>query len=217
MAHAERATAIQVRRAAPEDWKFIRDLCCKTGNAGAPIAVERWKFFAQQWIGPYERLARDWAYVASGERGEKLGYLTGCPDTSAFEPKRRYLHDLPLFVKSRVLGFYRRNGDVERFERRFLGRELGPEQSFDPEILSRMKREYPAHLHMNVEEIARGTGAGRRLYDSYRRDLLERGIHGIHLFCGPNPLPFYAKMGFERLAEVEFRPGVTVYALGARF
>jgi len=209
--------AARVRRAARADWRFVRELCCKTGNAGAPIDRARWPFFGQQWIGPYERLERGWCYVAENASGERLGYLTGCPETAAFEPRKKYLHDFPLFLKTRILGLYARNGDVERFERRFLGQDLGPEQKFAPEFLTELKRDFPAHLHMNVEALARGTGAGRALYESYRDDLRARGVRGVHLFCGPNPLPFYAKLGFERLAEIEFRPGVLVYALGARF
>lgn len=208
---------MKIRRAGPADWPYVRELCCRTGNAGAPIDRARWPFFGQQWVGPYEQLEPHWTYLAENEKGERLGYLTGCADTSRFERRKKFLHDLPLLIRTKLLRTYLRNGDVERFEKRYLGLDQGPEQKFGASFLDGMKREYPAHLHTNVEDFARGTGAGRALVERFKADLLEHGIHGIHLFCGDKPLPFYAKVGFRELNKIEFRPGVFVYALGARF
>lgn len=211
---------MKVRRALDSDWLQIRELCCRTGNAGAPIDPSRWPFFSEQWIGPYEKLERNWAYVVCDDSGLFLGYLTGCKNTNRFERQRSWVHGLPLFLRT-VFGSlvgkgFVRNGDVKRFQRRFLGFEQGPEQAFSNSILFELKKKYPAHLHMNIEDFARGTGSGRMLIEQYRRDLSADGVPGIHLFCGDGPLPFYSKLGFEVLHKIEFRKGLFVYALGGR-
>ncbi|MGH7854662.1 MAG: hypothetical protein ACREP3_14545 [Candidatus Binatia bacterium] len=61
----------------------VRELCCRTGNNGDPIAPERWELFPRIWIEPYEKIVPEWTYVA--ESGPAIvGYLTGCPDSQEF-------------------------------------------------------------------------------------------------------------------------------------
>ena len=211
------------------DWRFIREACCATGNGGAPIDRARWPFFAEQWIGPYERLRPEWAYVAeeaspTRERGpnSRAGYLTGCPDSARFRAERRWLFDIPLFVQAR-LGLFPMNGDVAQFLTRiraeFTGKipGRGPEESFPADTTREVLTEYPAHLHMNLTGEARGNGIGRALVERYREDLTHAGVHGIHLFCGEGPRLFYQRVGFRIIDQIEFRPGIVVYRLGSRF
>jgi GNAT superfamily N-acetyltransferase len=197
-----------------EDWRFIREVCCLTGKGGDPIAVERRPFFAEEWVGPYEKLRPEYGYVAE-MGGVKMGYLTGCPETSVFQKEKKWLFDLPLFLRAKFGGFTK-NGDRDRFVDRFLGKSLGPEDCFPKEITRAVLDEFPAHLHMNLIAAARGRGIGRALIERYRRDLAEEGVPGIHLYCGKEPLPFYQSVGFRLLDQIEFRPGVIVYRLGSR-
>ncbi len=76
-----------IRPARTEDWPRIREICCLTGKAGAPIATERWKAFGEFWIGPYEKFYPGFAYVAERD-GVVQGYLTGCPDTAEFAQRK---------------------------------------------------------------------------------------------------------------------------------
>lgn len=203
------------------DWNFIRDVCCLTGDAGGPIEAARWPFFGEQWVGPYEKLRPEWAYVAESD-GVRLGYLTGCPDSPAFIREKRWLFDLGLFLKG-SLGLFAPNADLSRFAGRFRAEfsrrvaDLGPEARFPASATKAVFAEYPAHLHMNLTESARGKGVGRALVDRYREDLVREGIHGIHLYCSDRPRPFYERVGFRELDRIEFRPGVDVYRLGSRF
>lgn len=206
---------VEIRKAKKGDWSFIRKLCCETGNSGDPIEKARFPFFAEFWIGPYEMLLPQWAYVAvSG--GKRIGYLTGCPDTPAFERWKRMVFHLPLFFRSRVLRRFPRNSDVIRFEDRFLKKEKSPEECFPSEVRARIRSGYPAHLHVNLSEEARGMGAGRRLVDAFVTDLREQAIPGLHVYCGVKPVGFYLKTGFQELGKIEFKPGVWVYALGLK-
>jgi GNAT superfamily N-acetyltransferase len=198
------------------DWLFLRELCARTGNSGAPIERSRWSFFGEQWIGPYEKLRPEWSYVAElGPGQSRLGYLTGCPDTAVFLRERRWLFDLSLYLRARY-GRADAGVDGARFIARFTGAERGPEECFPKGATRRVLEEYPAHLHTNLVEDARGKGTGRRLIDRYREDLARIGVPGIHLYCGVKPLAFYERVGFRVLDQIEFQPGVFVYRLGSR-
>lgn len=207
---------LKIRKAAsPSDWSFIRETCALTGNSGEPIDRDRWPFFSEYWVGPYEKLEPSSAYLAC-DGDAPVGYLTGCPNTETFEFRKCILFSLPLFLRTRFGSTYSKNSDVERFEKRFLGREKSPEETYPIEVRERLLREYPAHLHINLRSNARGLGAGRRLVEAFSQDLKIRNVPGIHVHCGEKPVGFYLKIGFQEIAKIEFRPGVWVYALGLR-
>jgi hypothetical protein len=197
-----------------KDWESIRRLCCLTGNGGEPISKERWPFFAEQWIGPYQRLP-SLSYVSVKE-DHINGYLVAVQNTVEFEKLKFLKFSIPLAAKI-FLKRYVSNSDTRRFLKRNFYLEKGPEQSFPLRFLKNLKNEYPAHLHMNVENEARGLKIGAQLIERLKEDLRQSGVHGVHLFCGDQPIPFYQKQGFSVLHRIEFKPEVFVYALGARF
>lgn len=197
-----------------DDWQAVRDLCCRTGNAGSPIESTRWPFFAEFWVGPYQRLVPEWTYVAEGA-GQIVGYLTGCPHTFAFRRSCALLVTVPLLLRI-ARGEYRWNADARRFVRRALGLEKGAEQRLFGRLSATLPRDYPAHLHMNVDASFRNRGTGRQLVDRYIEDLRDRQVTGVHLCCGSAARGFYERLGFEELDRLEFRPGAWVHALGRR-
>lgn len=209
---------IQVDRASEGDWREIRRLCCETGRSGKPIERERWPFFGEFWIAPYERLESRWGYVLR-DGAVVSGYLTGCPDTVSFERRRARLQ-LPLFGKallSQALGYpYARTADLPRFLRRRLGIDPTPEALFPRGFLPELYSDYPAHLHINLDARYRGQGLGRKLVDAYMNDLARTHARGVHLFCGIGPVPFYQGCGFSRLGEVTTAAGATVLCLGRK-
>ncbi len=225
------------------DWQFLRDVCCRTAGPGStPISPERWPFFGDWWIGPYEKLRPEWSYLAEvipspdGFTGRlateaeespdstagctteatdpvagRLGYLTGCPDTRAFNREKRALFEWPLYLKIQ-LGHYAPTSDTKRWAERFFSDDW-PERHFNSTATREVLEKFPAHLHMNLDASARGSGTGRLLVERYAEDLAAIGVSGIHLYCGEGPLAFYAKTGFRELDRVEYRPGVWVYRL----
>lgn len=197
----------------PGDWPAIRALCCRTGAGGDPIEADRWPFFAERWVGPYQRLLPSWTYVGDAG-GEVVGYLTGCPHTAAFRRRRAVLHTLPLLLGV-LAGRYGQSRDARRFVRRVLARERDAEEALRRRP-GNLEAEYPAHLHVNVDAHARGRGLGRALVERFVSDLSPRGVRGIHLYCGTGAVGFYARCGFEELEALEVRPGVRVHALGRR-
>lgn len=202
------------------DWKFINEACCRTGDGGKEIAPERWPFFQKIWVSPYERFCSNEAYLLEkkeGDQFEKIGYLTGCFSTHSLKIKKQKHLDRDLF---RALSgeIQKRNlsGDEKRFYNRHLKITIDPERSFGYLFLKKLYEDYPAHLHMNLLEGARGSGGGSKLFQLYRADLFASKIKGLHLFCGAGPLSFYQREGMKILKQIEFRPGVNVFAMGLK-
>lgn len=191
-------------------WAAVGDLCCRTGDGGDPISVERWELFARIWIEPYRVLMPEWCYVALVD-GRVVGYLTGCPDNSNFAWRRFVWCTAPLLWQ---IAFGRYHGDAygKRFARQALRLENSPERSFPTPIRRRLLRQFPAHLHMNVDTEFRRGGVGRRLIERFIQDLRRRRVSGVHLFCGAAPVPFYTRVDFHELAVVSVR-GSPVYAM----
>jgi GNAT superfamily N-acetyltransferase len=196
------------------DWRGVRDLCCETGEAGGPIAPARWPFFAERWIGPYQRVRPDWTYVVE-EAGRVVGYLTGCPDTRAFRRACRTAWTWRLLLRV-ARGEFGWSGDARRFVRQVLGLDRGVEARLARRLPVSLDATYPAHLHMNVAADRRGQGLGRALFDCYAEDLRRRGVTGVHLFCGKEPLTFYRRQGFEELGRLDLRDGSAVFLLARR-
>src|SRR5207302_5779241 len=82
-------SSISIRRLSADllvdkaSWAAVRDICCRTGDNGRPIAAERWEFFSQLWIEPYQKLVPEWTYVAVASESI-VGYLTGYPNSKEF-------------------------------------------------------------------------------------------------------------------------------------
>ena len=191
-------------------WTAVAELCCRTGNDGAPIPAERWPLFERIWIEPYRLLSPQWSYVALADQ-RVVGYLTGCPDTLRFARNSFVRCALPLLAQI-VFGRYRGDPYGKRFARQTLWLETSAVRSFPRPIRRRLLRQFPAHLHMNVDADFRRGGIGTRLVERYVEDLRQRRVGGVHLFCGAAPVPFYAGLGFSELAVASVR-GNPVYAM----
>ena len=210
-------TSITVRRLSfrqgekTRDWDAVYDLCCRTGNNGQPVSPERWGFFGRLWVEPYEKIFPQWTYLAEAD-GVVVGYLTGCPDSRGFAKAKVGRFALPLLVDV-CRGRYSGNGDARRFVRQFLGFEKTPEEAFPRALRQMLQRDYPAHLHMNVEANWRGSGVGTKLIERFFADLSSTGIPRVHLYCGADPLVFYLRRGFTEIGSSQFH-GAPVYVLG---
>ncbi len=195
------------------EWRSVRELCCRTGNNGEPVSLDRWESFGRLWIEPYERILPQWTYVAEVRNGV-VAYLTGCPNTRIFERARRWHFALPVLIEI-VLGSYPRSRDALRFVLQSFRLEKRADASFSSETRRVIQRDYPSHLHMNVEAPWRRIGIGKKLLKRYSSDLRTVGATGIHLYCGADPLGFYLSEGFTELDRIVFQ-GRPVYALGHR-
>ena len=215
--HAIPKDSFTIRRLSPTPgietilWQSIRELCCRTGNNGYPIASAQWDFFPRLWIDPYEKLLPNWTYVAEIDP-IVIAYLTGCPDSKKFARARFFYCTLPLLMAI-ICGRHRGSPDAPRFARQALGLYKDVANRFSPKVRRQIKDRYPAHLHVNVDSPFRGIGVGRRLIESYLADLRRIGVSGVHVYCGSDPVKFYLRLGFRELGFVS-SAGAEVYALG---
>ena len=58
-----------------------------------------------------------------------------------------------------------------------------------------------------MDAARRTAGLGRKLIDAYVDALEARGVRGLHLFCGKNPVAFYRRTGFHKLACLDLGRG----------
>lgn len=191
-------------------WGGVCELCCQTGNNGAPIDRVRWEFFPRAWIDPYRIILPHWTYVAESETNV-VGYLTGCPDTKKFSRERASRATLPLLIEI-FCGRFRGVPGTRSYARQALGLASRPEGSFSRALYRSIEQKYPGHLHVNIASAYRRSGLGRRLTENYFADLRYAGVPGVHLFCGADPVPFYRNLGFEILDSVEFS-GMGVFVM----
>ena len=175
---------VTVRRASSLDWTHISRVCADCGAGGAPVEEGEREKFAEPWIGPYRELRPDWAWVAERDRAV-VGYLTGAPDTLAFEKERRRV-------------FF-----------------PGPDsRDFFPQAVRlRLWTEHPAHLMLNVIADYRGFGAGAALLRAFFAELRRADAASVHLFCGPGSAGFFERMAFRAEAVVSPAPGLILRAM----
>jgi GNAT superfamily N-acetyltransferase len=173
-----------IRKASTLDWTAIAGICADTGRQGRPVDDEEREAFGEHWIGPYRELRPDWTWVAVADK-KVIGYLTGCPDTLAFEKERR----------------------------RALNPQPDSREFFPPMVRMKLWTEHPAHAHMNVSADYRGFGTGAALLRTYLAELKKAGVPSVHVICGPDAAPFWERMAFRTEAIVEIAPGLKLRAM----
>ena len=166
------------------DWAEIARVCAATGLAGFPVEEDERAAFVEHWIKPYRELRPDWTWVAVCDKAV-IGYLTGSPDTLAFEKERRHVFDPAP--------------DSRDF--------------FSEAIRLKLWTEHPAHLMMNVMADYRGLGAGAKLLQAFFSELRRAGVPSAHLICGPGAHVVFEKMAFREEAVVTPAPGVILRAM----
>jgi GNAT superfamily N-acetyltransferase len=197
------------------DWAQARAICCASAAAGAPIAAERWPFFADLWVGPYERWAPELTYFLVAPDRSIQGYCTAATDTGRFDRYFRWVYS-PRLALRLLLRRYPYNPDARRWLRQWVGLEPTASRLLGAEAMRAWVRQYPAHLHINLSSVLRGQGVGSRLMAEACRGLRERGVKGVHVICGESAVSFYRKSGFEELRSAQVPSGKRIYALGLK-
>lgn len=80
-----------------------------------------------------------------------------------------------------------------------------------------LTRDYPAHLHINLDENYRNSGLGTRLIERFAGDAAAAGVRGVHVVTGARARnrSFYNRNGFVALRELVQDPKEVVF-LGRR-
>ena len=78
--------------------------------------------------------------------------------------------------------------------------------------MASVKADFPAHLHIDIEEPYTGSGNGRRLMETLLARLRADGVRGVSFGVASSNqrvVGFYSHMGFSKLVEYDGGAGCT--------
>ncbi|TBN15979.1 GNAT family N-acetyltransferase [Agrobacterium cavarae] len=185
------------RKAVPQDEEALYAICLATGDAGkdASHLYADEKLVGNIYAVPYLHLCPDSAFVAEDWEGI-CGYIVGATDTAAYQERLEQAW-WPQLRELYPLAEEEANALPEEHRKRvaFI-HQPSP-------VPASVLQNYPAHIHMNLLERARGTGGGSRLLSMWVEMARSKGIPGIHLGANPenyNGIAFWQSRGFSPLA-----------------
>ncbi|WP_180898373.1 GNAT family N-acetyltransferase [Martelella soudanensis] len=193
---------MNIRRGRNEDLDALYAIALATADNGrdASALYDDRHMVGHIYSAPYLVVDGGFCFVAEDDEGV-CGYVVGTADTEAFAraleaqwwPALRQRHHEPDTAK--------------RAE--WSRDELRAYLFHHPEIPPRAVVErYPAHLHMNLLERARGHGLGRRLLGAALRELTDLGAAHVHVGAGwsdAGGAAFWQACGFEVLSDGDSR------------
>ncbi len=197
--------SITVRPYEARDRAAVRHICHVTGYMGEPIDWQ-WKdeeSFADAWTGYYTDVEPESALVVDID-GEVGGYLLGCVDS------RRAWN--PVYVLARhalMRGVAFRPGTARTIWRSVtdIATDAVARRLPDPKFYD---ARWPAHLHIDLLEVARGKGAGSELVRRWLDSLRRRNVPGCHLETlaeNKAAIAFFEAIGFRRMGRTPPVPG----------
>jgi len=196
---------LEVRTFTETDRAELRELFARVGE-GSPTE-SLWGHVESEaaiYLDPYMDLEPESLFLAVSD-GALVGYLTGCTDSAHLpsESKRmeKAIREHRLMFRRKPVAFFARSlADVAVAA---IRREPTAGDFDDPR--------WPAHLHINVESRARGTGAADALMNSWLARLRETGSPGCHLQTlreNTRAVRFFARMGFAEFGPTPLVPGL---------
>jgi ribosomal protein S18 acetylase RimI-like enzyme len=185
-------TALRIRALEPRDRAAVARICRLTGRGGDDATGDYLDddVLADVYATPYVEHETGFGVVAVDDADDVQGYLLGTTDTVAFS--RWFVEEWwPSVSSSRVP---RTAADTS------LVSAAG-----DPErMLVSCVADFPAHLHIDLLESARGAGMGRRLVDAAVEQLRGRDVPGVHLVVAASntsAVAFYRRTGFTEMTD----------------
>ena len=167
-----------------------------TGDAGRD-ATARFRdpdLLGHVYVGPYIAFGRGTQLVVVDAAGV-AGYLLSADDTLAFEAWAEVSWWPSLRERYPLLDDSSPDAELVRL-------------IHDPERTpAKLAATYPAHLHIDLQERARGRGLGRLIVERLLEELRGREVAGVHLGvdgANANAIGFYDHLGFR---VVDQEPG----------
>ncbi|MFN8622221.1 MAG: GNAT family N-acetyltransferase [Chloroflexota bacterium] len=193
---------LRIEPATVHDLSGAYRVCLKTGAGGQDATDLQGDpdLLGHVYVGPYLARGEGTQLVVVDEAGV-CGYLLSADDTHAHEAWAEAHWWPPL----------RRRHPITDADPRdlWLVRQIHE----PPRLPDAIVAAYPAHLHLDLLERARGRGLGRALMERLNDELRARGVTAVHLGADPgntNAIEFYAHLGF---AVIEQLPDETVMGM----
>ncbi len=172
---------MNVRPYQPKDFERMHKICFET-SSGFDSEKGRVALFAT-YCDYYVNEEPENCFVAVNENDEAIGYVICSSDPIRYERvfKEKYA---PVLKKASPV--------------RYLFHVV------NEWLCRRIKKEYPAHLHIDILPEGQRMGLGTRLMDALTDHLKKNGVKGVYLVCGAGNekgVNFYKKYGFKVLSE----------------
>jgi ribosomal protein S18 acetylase RimI-like enzyme len=201
-------TDIVIRSFRPSDEAAVQEITFRTGFKGRDLTGRNYfddkRLFFLIFTYYYTRYEPEHFFVAVDTKDDTVvGFIGGTTDTAAQE--RGFQKKMPWRIATRA--FLVTSWRYPRTFRTVIGmtKMMGDVQE------NRAKRadlwaKYPAHLHINLLPDYQSMGLGTRLMKHFEQHLIRQGIRGVHLDTtsqNHKAIPFYKKMGFAIVNQVE--------------
>ena len=171
---------MQVVPYSPEHVGELRHVCISNAGERARTSKAHAAFTLAMYCDPY--LEHGVAYMLVDDEGVARGYIFACEDWDRWA--------------------------VDTSSYREMIKELGPEYQAlyadEATFYDSVKADYPAHLHIDIEEPYTGDGNGRLLMETLLARLRSDGVTGVVLGVAASnerAVGFYRHMGFTLLSE----------------
>lgn len=183
---------VVIRKFQKNDREDVRSICCRTGFVGNPVSVflDGDEIFADAITLYFTDYEPESCFVAEYQ-GKVGGYLIGAKNVRSVGRKdilfgifRKSILSAALFKPKNLLFIW--NFLISVFKGEFS----------EPDF----SREYPATLHINIQEDLRGANVGARLVYAYLEYLRAEGVQGVHFATmSERASNFFLKQGFKQL------------------
>jgi len=183
-----------IRPSRPDDEEAVGEICFKTYKEGSDSRYR--DLIGLRWAVPYIRYEGPHCFVAVNQNDRPIGYVLSAPQGRAF--RKAY--------KSRMAEevFTALEKQKDSFSKRELRRMRISFGRYDDLVSRRIERQYPAHLHIDIDPDFQGGGLGKRLMNSLIDHLRDIGCRGVHLGVGvknAGAIRFYQRLGFSELGR----------------
>ena len=199
---------VVIRPYEARDRDAVRRVCFVTGYMGDPVAWQ-WRdaeSFADIFSGYYTDREPESALVVEID-GEVSGYLLGCVDSTRVwnvgAVAGRHIVRRGIALRpgtARVVWRTVADAAVDLRKGRVTREQL---EFSDPR--------WPAHLHVDLLQRARGKGVGRAMVTSWLDSLRARSVPGCHLQTmaeNTAAVAFFESVGFVRHGDPVLTPGL---------
>lgn len=166
----------------PDHADEMRAVCLATASERARTDETHARFTLLMYCEPY--LEHGTCFMLLDDEGVARGYTLCAEDFAAW---------------NKVFAPYRE--EIEALSPEYAARVANEYEAF-----ARTADEYPAHLHIDIEEAYTGGGNGRALMETLLAYLRTTDVPGIAFGVAPGnerAIKFYERMGFEHLSAYE--------------
>ena len=188
-----------VRHYETRDRIAIRHICCETADRGKPIgpSFHDRELFADLLTSYYTDYEPQSVWVAE-HSGQVIGYVTGCLDS------QRYRRITAWRIVPKAMWDAARRGSLwsaPSVRLLWAGFQTWLRGGFR---IRHFLRDYPAHVHINLQEGFRGRQVGRQLVERFVEQVRDAGRPGVHASVrGDNPAScrFFERVGFSEVSR----------------